>query len=122
MVFSQCPLACGAATKVCCKKTRICWRKVEEEIQGPGEYLKNFADVFWEESFNELPLHWKWDHKIVLKEVHREVTSKIYPLSYKEWEELQCFLDKNLVMGQIRPSMSLFACPFFFRKKPNRTL
>jgi hypothetical protein len=50
------------------------------------------------------------------------VISKIYPLSFHEREELQKFLDKNLASGQIRLSTSPFACPFFFRKKPNGTL
>jgi hypothetical protein len=57
---------------------------LEEEIQEPRDYLEKFVNLFHEESFNELPPHQKWDHAIVLKEGHKEVTSKIYPLSYKE--------------------------------------
>jgi len=47
---------------------------------------------------------------------------KVYPLSIKEQKELDCFLDEHLKTGDIRPSKSPYAAPFFFVKKKDSSL
>ena len=47
---------------------------------------------------------------------------RIIPLSTKEHQVLQEFLDENLKTGQIRPSKSPYASPFFFAMKKNGKL
>jgi hypothetical protein len=47
---------------------------------------------------------------------------KVYPLSILEQEQLDKFLEENLTLGQICPSKSLMATPFFFVKKKDGLL
>jgi hypothetical protein len=42
---------------------------------------------------------------------------KVYPLSISEQEQLDKFLEENLMSGWICPSKSPMATPFFFVKK-----
>ena len=46
----------------------------------------------------------------------------MYPLSTREQEELDKFLDEHLKTGRIRPSKSPCAAPFFFVKKKDGSL
>ena len=46
---------------------------------------------------------------------------KIYPLTIKEKEELNKFIDDNLEKGYIRPSESTILAPFFFVDKKDTT-
>ena len=52
----------------------------------------------------------------------KNLDCKIYPLSLEEQRQLDEFLDENLKTGQIRPSKSPMASPFFFVKKKDGTL
>ena len=47
---------------------------------------------------------------------------KVYPLTLKEEEALDIFLQENLEKGFIRPLTLLQASPFFFVGKKDRTL
>ena len=87
-------------------------------------YLADFASVFTQEGFNDLPPRRSWDHAIELKPSAetKPVTSKIYSLSRSEQHELDKFLEEHLRSGRIRPSKSPMASPFFFVKKKCGTL
>ncbi len=50
------------------------------------------------------------------------LTARFYPLNRNEQIELDKFLDENLSSGQIRPSKSPMASPFFFVKKKDGKL
>jgi len=69
-----------------------------------------------------LPEHRKWDHAIELTPGAEPKSSKVYPLSPLEQEELDTFLEENLRTGQIRPSKSPIAAPVFFIKKKDGSL
>ena len=47
---------------------------------------------------------------------------KVYSLSIKEQKELDCFLDKHLKIGHIRPSKSPCTVLFFFVKKKDGSI
>ena len=64
----------------------------------------------------------KWDHAIELKEDSTPFTSKIYPLSKDEQQELDGFIKEHLHLGRIHPSKSPIASPFFFIKKKDGRL
>ena len=78
-----------------------------------------FADIFEEANYQELPPHQLWDHKIELTDDWETKKWKphTYPLSYKEQEELDKFLEENLANGRIRRSESPLASPVFFINK-----
>ena len=59
-------------------------------------YLEEFKEVFAKESFDQLPPHRLWDHEIDLKPGNEAPHGRCYPLSSKEKEELDAFLDENL--------------------------
>src|ERR1700743_2977857 len=81
-----------------------------------------FKEVFLKESFNELPVHKKWDHVIELVPGAKDFSTKLYPMSPSEQAELDKFLDENLKSGRIRPSKSPMASPVFFVKKKDGSL
>jgi hypothetical protein len=47
-------------------------------------------------------------------------STKAYPLGPEEQEEMKSFIKTNLASGQIRPSISPQASPFFFIRKKDR--
>jgi len=59
-------------------------------------YITEFQSVFAKEDFDILPEHRKWDHAIKLIPGAEPKSSKVYPLSLLEQEELDAFLEKNL--------------------------
>src|ERR1700749_3632978 len=93
--------------------------KVETFEERVPEAYHQFKDVFDKDSFDELPERRPWDHAIELIPGSKPVDCKVYPLSRKEQEELDKFLEENLSSGRIRDSKSPMASPFFFiEKKP----
>ncbi|KXN89214.1 hypothetical protein AN958_05917 [Leucoagaricus sp. SymC.cos] len=46
-----------------------------------------------------------------------ELRAKIYPMTLKEKEELNIFIDENLKSGKIYISKSQYATPYFFIPK-----
>jgi len=59
-------------------------------------YVAEFRSVFAKEDFDMLPEHHKWDHAIELTPRAEPKSSKVYPLSLLEQEELDAFLEENL--------------------------
>ena len=49
-------------------------------------------------------------------------STKVYPLSLVEQQQLNEFLDENLKNGCIHPSKSLMVSPIFFIKKKDGSL
>ncbi|KAF8648449.1 hypothetical protein AX16_006276 [Volvariella volvacea WC 439] len=87
----------------------------------PEEYCK-FFPIFEKEGFNQLPKHSSRDHAIELIPGSKLRNCKVYNLSTPEQKALEEFLKENLEMGQIRPSKSPMASPFFFIKKKDGSL
>ena len=87
------------------------------------EWLHDYREVFEVEQFNELPPRRQWDHVIELKEGTGPWSGvRVIPLSSKEHQILQEFLDENLKTGRIQPSKSPFASLFFFTLKKDGKL
>jgi transposase InsO family protein len=82
----------------------------------------DFEDVFSKESFDELPDRKPWDHAIELELGAKTSSTKVYPLSPNEQEQLDAFIEENLASGRIRPSKSPMAAPVFFIKKKDGSL
>ena len=86
------------------------------------EFYHEFEKVFLKESFDELPERRKWDHAIELVPGAEPFSTKIYPMSVNEQEELDRFLEGNLRKGYIQPSKSPLSSPVFFVKKKDGKL
>ena len=85
-------------------------------------YFEEYKDVFSEESFEQLPQHWSWDHTIDLKPDFKPSDCKVYLLAPKEQDVLKDFITENLASERIQYSKSFITSPFFFIKKEDRTL
>jgi hypothetical protein len=86
-------------------------------------YLDDFQDVFEKVDFDELPESHPWDHAIeLLPGTEDQLDCKSYPLNAGKQEELDKFLKEQLRTGQIHPSKSPMASPFFFIKKKDGKL
>jgi len=88
----------------------------------PKEYWGFREIVFNKKMFNQLPPRRPWDHTIELTLGASLKDYKVYPLSIREQEKLDKFLDEHLKTGCIRPSKSPCAAPFFFVKKKDGSL
>ena len=93
----------------------------KDEVTLPLQYSV-YADVFSEQTFDTLPPQRDFDHAIDLKESFVPKVAKLYPLNPKELTACQAFIDENMKTGQIRPSKSPQASPFFFVKKKDGKL
>jgi len=59
-------------------------------------YLHDFRDIFAKDGLNRLPPEWPGiDHRIEMKPSFIPKTSKIYPLSEKEWLAVKAFINEN---------------------------
>ena len=85
-------------------------------------FCSSFADIFSEQTYDILPPHRPFDHTIELKDSFVPKIAKVYPLNPMEKEACKNFIDEHLKMGQIVPSKSPQASPFFFVPKKDGTL
>jgi len=85
-------------------------------------YIVKFQSIFAKEDFDILLEHHKWDHVIKLTPRVEPKSSKVYPLSPLEQEELDAFLEENLHTRRIQPSKSPITAPIFFIKKKDSLL
>ncbi|KAL7281156.1 hypothetical protein ACG7TL_004464 [Trametes sanguinea] len=85
-------------------------------------HYRDFADVFSEATFDELPEHRPYDHVIELTPGAQLYSGKLYPMSREQQAALDEFLEENLRTGRIRPSKSPWGAPFFFVKKKDGRL
>ena len=89
-------------------------QKAEQvEVTLPEEYLE-YAEVFSEEAFQNMPPRRAYDHPIELDETFKPRVGKVYPLSPDEQKATDDFVEENLRNGKIRPSMSPQASSFFY--------
>ena len=87
----------------------------------PAEYAE-FAQVFSKKATNHVPPTRPYGHTINLDESFVPKIGKLYPLSVKEPEVANNFIDENLHSGKIHPSKSPQASLFFFIKKKDSGL
>jgi len=84
------------------------------------ELLKEYEEyktVFEKKASERFPVKKPWDHAIDLKPDFVSKDCKIYPMSPREQEKLDEFINENLCKKYIRPSKSPQASPFFFISK-----
>jgi len=93
-----------------------------QEMESMLQEYWDFQNVFQERGKGQLPEHQLWDHKIPLKSGTQPAFKLIYPLSEKEHEALQEYIDKNLEREYIRPLTSPAEYPILFVPKKNRKL
>ncbi|KAB5595388.1 Transposon Tf2-7 polyprotein [Ceratobasidium theobromae] len=104
----------------------VCWEDKEilqgKAVQLPDEIL-DFADVFSEEAFKELPPHRMHDCEIRLREGEElPKPAKIYPMSPAESKACQEYINNELKDNKIQRSTSPIAAPAFFVKKSDGSL
>jgi hypothetical protein len=89
----------------------------KEEVKLPKEFEKHVA-LFSDEEASKFPLSRKWDHKIKLTEnAPASFNCKVYPMSKREQEVEDKFLDENLAKGYIVPSDSPYGFSTFMVPK-----
>ena len=88
----------------------------KEAVSLPDQY-KWYKVVFSETDIPLPEYRGCLDHEIKLMESFKPKKGSIYPLSMKEKEELDEFLNENLACGKIRPLVSPQAAPVFFVAK-----
>ena len=86
------------------------------------DFCADFADVFSEKTYNQLPPHQTFDHAIDLKDTFVPKIAKVYPLNPAEKKACKAFVKEHLKTGCIVLSKSPQASPFFFVLKKDGTL
>lgn len=82
------------------------------------DWLHEFGDVFSKVKSERMPTRKVYDHPIEFVEgASLPKPAKIYPLSPREQNSLDDWINEELRKGYIRPSTSPVAAPFFFVKK-----
>lgn len=109
ITFSRCPSECDF---------KIRTTKTNDEGPTPN-YEKEFPKSFNASSHVPLAEHREFDFEINLKD-EKPVTSKIYPLTKEEMDQLRRWLDEGVKIGQYKPSKSPYASPMFFKHEPNQ--
>ena len=87
----------------------------------PSKYYK-FADIFSKTKAETLPSHHPYDFKINLEEGAQPPVGPIYSLSASEQESLKEFIEENLNMGFIQPTLSPHSALVLFVKKKDDSL
>jgi len=87
----------------------------------PSKYHE-FADIFSKTKAEVLAPYHSYDLKINLEEGAQPLVGPIYSLSVSEQEVLKEFIEENLNMGFIRPTLSLHSVPVLFIKKKDGSL
>jgi hypothetical protein len=89
----------------------------KEQVALPEEF-KQHTSLFSDEEAKNFPPAQPWDHKIELTEdAPASFNQKIYPMSRKEQEEENKFLNDNLAKGYIEPSDSSYGFSTFMVPK-----
>ncbi|KAB5589419.1 Retrotransposable element Tf2 [Ceratobasidium theobromae] len=104
----------------------VCWDD-NEILQGKAAQLPreiiDFADVFSEEAFKELPPHQLNDCEIQLREGEQlPKPAKVYPMLLAESKACREYISTELRDNKIQQSTSPVAAPAFFVKKSDGSL
>lgn len=92
-------------------------------IEEIPEYIKDYADVFSEELFKELPPNRIFDCEITFKEgAELPKPARAYPLLPAEDRAMWEYIEAELASAKISPSKSPLAAPCFFVKKSDGSL
>ncbi|KXN85047.1 hypothetical protein AN958_11753, partial [Leucoagaricus sp. SymC.cos] len=127
--FTRCPPSCDIPHRNLCVEPHL--RRLQEQDEEEEEkqldpttiadlppYMQKYTDLFNKNNFDRLPDCMQWDHEIkLMDDALPELRAKIYPMTIKEEEELNTFINKNLKSGRIRVSKSQYATPCFFIPK-----
>ncbi len=92
------------------------YHQTEEVHTLPPEYLV-YKKVFQKRASEWFPESWSWDHQIELHKDFKPKRGKIYPLSPKQQNTRDEWIQEHLEKGYISPSKSPQASPFFFVEK-----
>ena len=101
--------------------TELTIAATKDNVVLPPQYSK-YVDIFGEQMFNTLPPCQSFNHIIDLKDLFVPKVAKLYPLNPQEVDACKAFVEENLQTGQIWPSKSPQASPFFFIKKKDGKL
>lgn len=87
------------------------------------EHLWEFKDVFSKKKSERMPVRKPYDHEIDFEDgASMPKPAKLYPMSPKEKNSLDDWIDEEVRKGYIRPSKSPMAAPVFFVKKKDGSL
>ncbi|KAL7277513.1 hypothetical protein ACG7TL_008434 [Trametes sanguinea] len=87
------------------------------------EYLHEFGDVFSKKQSERMPVRKPYDHGIDFEEgAPLPKPAKLYPMSPKERNSLDEWINEETRKGYIRKSKSPLAAPVFFVKKSDGSL
>ena len=87
------------------------------------EYIQPFTHLFNKKKFKKLLERHIWDHEInLMDEVLKELNTKAYPMTLKEEEALNQWLDKQLKAGLIVESKSKYIASYFYILKKDGSL
>ncbi|CUA74819.1 Transposon Tf2-7 polyprotein [Rhizoctonia solani] len=103
------------------KTAKIANKEEADNHPIPAEY-KEFAKVFGEEEFNQLPPHRPYNIDIELKDEAKLGHAPLYSMTPAESKELKEWLEKELHQGKITTSKSPIASPVMFVKKKDGSL
>jgi len=92
------------------------YHQKEEVHMLPPEYSA-YKKVFEKKASERFPESRSWDHQIELREDFKPKRGKIYPLSPKQQNALDEWIEEYLKKGYISRSKSQQASPFFFVEK-----
>jgi hypothetical protein len=68
-----------------------------------------------------MPQHGKYDHYIKLKpDAPAKINCRVYPMSLKEDEQLDKFIDENLRLQRIKRTDSPYTSGCFIKKKDEK--
>ena len=82
----------------------------------------DLLNVFLKKNSNALPLHQKYDYKIILKEEQKHGYALLYKMSLQKLDIVKCYLDSHLAKGFIQANLAPYSSLVLFDKKPSREI
>ena len=103
--------------------------QVEKEVRAEinlrsvvSQEYYNFLNVFSKKDSDTLLLHYKYDHKIYLKEEQKPDYAPLYNISPKELDAVKQYLNSHLAKKFIQASLTSYFLPVLFVKKPKEEI
>jgi len=118
--ITWCPPICGKGKKQVKERVvkKIERNKDEKVLKKlvPKRFWK-WKKAFEKKKSERMSVQKAWDHAIELKKGFTPKKGKVYSLSREEKEEVQVFIENQLIKGYIRPSKSPQTSPVHFVAK-----